>query len=35
VSELLKSAGCYHLPIGTLAEVTDRSTGAATIQVIT
>jgi len=34
VSDLLKSAGCYHLPIGTLAEVTDRSTGAATIKVL-
>jgi selenide,water dikinase len=34
VSDLLKSAGCYHLPIGTLTEVTDRSTDAAIIKVL-
>ncbi|MDC0011636.1 selenide, water dikinase SelD, partial [Porticoccaceae bacterium] len=34
VSDLLKSAGCYHLPIGTLAEVTDTSNDAATIKVL-
>jgi len=34
VSDLLKSAGCYHLPIGTLTELTDRSTDAAIIKVL-
>ena len=34
VSDLLKDAGCYHLPIGTLTEVTDTSAGSATIKVL-
>jgi len=34
VSELLKDAGCYHLPIGTLGQVTEPSSDRATIKVL-